>query len=509
MNENAASQRADSTDVLLTIDVTDFGPIAKARVALRPLTVFIGPSNTGKSYLAILLYALHRCFGDREDSFSWVDPFGGLIGNWSAEDPLPAPVREHLHDWLQASAGAGSPTALPTDVAQHVRSVLERAEGLDLRLERELKRCFGADRVDALIRNSAANGGARVDLGFPRSIGNRGALYRLEVRGGATHFSGRLPAAFRTGPDLFPPNAREYGGIHDDDEGRKTLNAVFRSLAASIFDSLVGPILSNAHYLPADRAGVMHSHHVLVSTLVQSAAMVGLHPSIKVPILSGVLADFISGLIAMSSYERPSEGKGVTADSAARLEDLLLQGTIRLNRPAAGYPAYSYHPEGWATALPLMRASSMVSELAPVVLYLRHLVQPGDLLIIEEPEAHLHPGMQAAFTRELSRLVAAGVRIVMTTHSEWVLEELGNLVRLSSVPDQHRHGLAGADCVLRPDQVGAWLFTRAGDSEGVEVKEIQLDPETGLYPTDFDEVSEALYNDGAAIFNRIQEHGTE
>ena len=45
------------------LDVEDFGPIAKASVDLRPLTVFIGPSNTGKSYLAILVYALHQCFG--------------------------------------------------------------------------------------------------------------------------------------------------------------------------------------------------------------------------------------------------------------------------------------------------------------------------------------------------------------------------------------------------------------------------------------------------------------
>ena len=46
------------------LDVEDFGPIVKASVDLRPLTVFIGPSNTGKSYLAILMYALHQCFGD-------------------------------------------------------------------------------------------------------------------------------------------------------------------------------------------------------------------------------------------------------------------------------------------------------------------------------------------------------------------------------------------------------------------------------------------------------------
>ncbi len=47
----------------LEIDVTDFGPIANAKVDLRSMTVFVGPSNTGKSYLAILIYALHRFFG--------------------------------------------------------------------------------------------------------------------------------------------------------------------------------------------------------------------------------------------------------------------------------------------------------------------------------------------------------------------------------------------------------------------------------------------------------------
>lgn len=46
-----------------TLSVKDFGPIAEATIDLRPFTVFVGASNTGKSYLAILLYALHQFFG--------------------------------------------------------------------------------------------------------------------------------------------------------------------------------------------------------------------------------------------------------------------------------------------------------------------------------------------------------------------------------------------------------------------------------------------------------------
>ena len=48
----------------LQLTVSNFGPIVEAEIDLRPLTVFVGPSNTGKSYLAILIYALHRFFGD-------------------------------------------------------------------------------------------------------------------------------------------------------------------------------------------------------------------------------------------------------------------------------------------------------------------------------------------------------------------------------------------------------------------------------------------------------------
>ena len=61
---------ATSQDKNLTLSVKNFGPIYSAEVELRPLTVFVGPSNTGKSYLAILIYALHKFFSPRTMSLS-------------------------------------------------------------------------------------------------------------------------------------------------------------------------------------------------------------------------------------------------------------------------------------------------------------------------------------------------------------------------------------------------------------------------------------------------------
>ena len=152
-----------------------------------------------------------------------------------------------------------------------------------------------------------------------------------------------------------------------------------------------------------------------------------------------------------------------------------------------------------------MNASSMVSELAPVVLYLRHVVRPGDLLIIEEPESHLHPAMQVEFIRQLATAVKSGIRILITTHSEWVLEELANLVRLSELPAERRVGIDDPDVALSPDEVGAWFFERGPKNSGSVVREMPLDVESGTFSSGFGLITEGLYNRWAEISNRIEE----
>ena len=54
---------AASETKTIKVEVSNFGPIAQANVELRPMSIFVGPSNTGKSYLATLIYALHQFFG--------------------------------------------------------------------------------------------------------------------------------------------------------------------------------------------------------------------------------------------------------------------------------------------------------------------------------------------------------------------------------------------------------------------------------------------------------------
>ena len=235
-----------------------------------------------------------------------------------------------------------------------------------------------------------------------------------------------------------------------------------------VWSDILAPLYYLPFYLPADRTGVMHAHRMVVSALIQGAATSGLHPTPPSPLLSGVLADFLDQLLRLSYPEQRKS----PYDFGTPLETALLGGSVEVeSAEVTHYPRFTYRPDGWKDDLPLMNASSMVSELAPVVLYLRHVIEPRDVLIVEEPESHLHPSMQVEFTRQLAALVQAGVRVLITTHSEWVLEELANIVQRSKLSEKRGKGDADGAVALRPDQVGAWLFTRKRRPKGSIVEE--------------------------------------
>ena len=451
MSRNAAS----AEDGNFRIEVTDFGPIAHADVDLRPLTVFAGPSNTGKSYLAMLVYALYKCFGGFGRSRFRISRHPlSLASSMVRSLPDREALATRIAEW-SSTATDGMLASLPEDLETALRPALEQIGGADRHLAQEVSRCFGVYALDDLVRRGSVGHTTTVTLSIPWAGGDEQARYRLEFGRTHTPFFGQLPAA-----PLFAGEI--YGSDADLEDGHYLL----REVLDAMLRSLIRPLTRTAYYLPAGRTGMMHSHQVVVSTLIQNATTAGLRPSTNVPLLSGVLADFLDDLIGMSqSRRRPFEML------ARALEKNLVAGAVRLQRSETGYPSFAYRPAGWDTDLPFMLTSSMVSEIAPVVLYLRHLVHPQDVLIIEEPESHLHPAMQAVFARDLARLVRSGVRVMLTTHSEWILEALANLVRLAELPESRRKGITGADVALSSDEVGAWMFTpNAADDPGPRSK---------------------------------------
>ena len=240
----------------------------------------------------------------------------------------------------------------------------------------------------------------------------------------------------------------------------------------------------------------MQSHGVIANSLIENATRLGLERFPAIPVLSGMIADFLKVIVSYDGHRGSSDEMRRIAKA---LENEVLQGEIGViwSLPER-YPEFFYHPKETARALRMSQSSSMVSELAPLVLFLRGIVRPGDLLIIEEPEAHLHPGAQTAIALTLARLVRAGVRVIVTTHSDWLLQQLGNLIleaelaKLGEPYNEHEK-------VLRREDVGAWLFQEHGT-----VAEIPFDIVGGIEPLEYGAIAEELYNHTVNLRSRYR-----
>ncbi len=105
----------------------------------------------------------------------------------------------------------------------------------------------------------------------------------------------------------------------------------------------------------------------------------------------------------------------------------------------------------------------MVKELSPLVLYLRYLAKPGELLVIDEPEMNLHPEAQVKMMEFLAMLVNAGLRVLITTHSPYMVDHVINLMEAYKHPEEEKDNLASLfflerkEAFIAQDNVAVYL----------------------------------------------------
>ena len=107
------------------------------------------------------------------------------------------------------------------------------------------------------------------------------------------------------------------------------------------------------------------------------------------------------------------------------------------------------------------------------------MAQKGDFIIIDEPELNLHPDNQRLIARFFGILINEGFKLLISTHSDYIVRELNNMIMLShglkSQKEKTKKLLSKYDYneneLIPAESIGVYLFRVNKPVENVIVEE--------------------------------------
>jgi len=488
-----AFRKKSEKKIDLKIEIKDFGPISDGKITLKPLTLFIGPNNSGKSYAAMLIHSIF-------ESYTSAFPRG-----------LPPFMRMRFFARSKYFDSSHLLKEFPT-LKEQISNLKENREVdilqqfIEKLVNKIFKEIYEKRLIDEIVRSYACPLNELIRIGkrmFELEINFNSYRARLTYQKDKVRIKEfpqmdikiKLKVIESSRPTIeVEENENEIliklGGLLEEKEERKfipfpVIDIILDVCASKILENIAMP----CYYLPAARSGILQGHKALAASIVKKAPYVGIE-RLEIPKFSGVVSDFISSVLTL-----PDE-KGPFYKLAQDFEKELIKGEIVVRTLDEYLPPeikYSFQD----SEIPLHRASSTVSELAPLFLYLKYSIEPNSILIIEEPEAHLHPENQRILAKFLIKIIRKGVNIIITTHSEFLLEQLSSFILLSKVDPKKRaeRYKYNEEDFLKSDEIAAYVFNYDKRSGGHKITEVEITDDDGISQEEFFKIHEALYEE--------------
>lgn len=428
--------------------VENLGPVHEAEVDLsKDLILLTGPNSTGKTYVAWSVYGLHRA------------PAAPEAFRRLAVEILTSPKQEVGFDRIVTLW----PSLLDA-IAAHFAA--------------RLHLCFAAERQYFANVKLSLRPGSDEPVARPRAKDG----YRVRTNG----FEARISVGAELAIQIHQTSARQEPGsgarsplrepVAFDQLSPEEKEEVLHALEEWLPWAVMTSCWPGCTLLPTERTAVdLFARELsirrtdLVSRAVEAELETGAEPTSITRDVGRYPWPIQDSLRMANDLAYFAREESAFADLAAELETLL-GGAISLSKDGA----IGFAPTGKSPPLGIHLTSSVVKSLVRLVFYLRHLAQKGDLLMIDEPELNLHPDNQRKLARLLAKAVNRGLKLMMSTHSDYLLRELNNLILLSRDTKQvrdvrERLGYTESE-LLAPEKVGVYLF-KDGGAEAVPVTE--------------------------------------
>ena len=198
----------------------------------------------------------------------------------------------------------------------------------------------------------------------------------------------------------------------------------------------------------------------------------------------GIRGEFVAQVLASFDRSRVSDGRLEGSSTETQISSLLHQTESWMSKivrptqidaewfPITMVTRLRFKPPGlraeWTRA---PNAGFGISYALPVVVAALR-AEVGGLLLVENPEAHLHPAGQSKIGSFLAQVAADGVQIFLETHSDHVLNGI-------------RVAVADGSAALLPEQVVIHFFRVQDDGPALQSMELQRTGQLTAWPDGF------------------------
>lgn len=449
--------------IRLKIKFKNLGPLKKGEVTIRNMTIFCGKNNTGKTYVNYLIYSILETLKDYRTNLNLnidqlfkegvqeIDVVSLFDNNFDRIiKEIANEVKENLYKVFNSK-----------------KDFFEELE-LEIELDKEQKR-------EKLIK-----------LKFDRNVTigeNKVKISNLNKAKGSNKI---ILIYFKEKTE------------------KKILEEALRRYIENFLQLCLIQEENQKYMLPTERNGLNIFYNELLrkrANIVENMdfSVEGKEEIENVNNYPKPVKDYLRILTELDRYDK-NEGNGIFVNIAKEMEKEIIRGKYKIDNNRIFYQTEN------EKELDLYIASSTVKTIFGIIFYLRHLIKNKDYLIIDEPELNLHPENQVKIARLLARLVNSGIKVIISTHSDYITKEFNNLLMLDNnfknkTKIMEKYDYSKED-ILERKNVGAYLF-----KDGI-LDEMEIGEE-GIITKTFDEVIESINERNDDIYYSIKESGDE
>lgn len=366
----------------MKITITNVGAINSATIHLDSLTVIAGENDTGKSTIGKVIFALVQAYSrfplavskaKKNQVRKLIQRLYFTVGR-SAESKA-SPEMQDVLGLLRSAERFDSQIPLPIVIG--LAKIALSSENISLEKKMEVEKILNE-------LNDDFSGDDEIGKYILRALRSEFADHVV---------SKPLPQ------DLT-------GGILLLDKGEEILNIKFTDKRIVSFKSERSLEINDATFI--DGPSILQYFAAISDFNEIGEKQIRGH---SLPYHSIDLADKLRNVKENKSY--------IDANQLTELEQLI-HGSMKYDRREVDFLFYRDESK-----IPANNVASGVKALSIMSLLIRgDYIKKDSIVILDEPETNLHPSWQIAYAKLISELVAGGVKVLVASHSPYIVEAL-------------------------------------------------------------------------------------